>query len=100
MSEPMAGRGQERAYPDAERIVVQRDGADVNLVVLAVTHLDGDDYALVTEERGNPDAWWLFAYRTDASGNASLEVIEDDERYEELVHLFVDWIEPEEEIEG
>lgn len=83
---------------DAERVVLTGADGEVSFVVLAVLDNEGSDFALVCREDdlGDDAGAYVFAYGTDSNGAAVLSVVEDDDRYDEMVHLFADLIDDEE----
>ena len=82
---------------DAERVVLNGPDGDVNFVVLAVLENDGADYALVCREDDmDGSGSYVFGYQTDGDGTAVLSCVDDDERYDEIYHLFADLIYDEE----
>ena len=80
------------AFAECERVTLQRDGKECPIVVLSVLSIDGRDFALVCAESdlGNDEGLIVFGYGTDGTGNAQLEVITDDEIYDEAFHCFCD----------
>lgn len=98
-------RAKALALPDAERIVLKdANGNDATMVVLGVTECVGRDFALVAPESelgqpGRTPSVCVYEYHTNTKGGPELIVVQDEEVYEEALHMFMDLIEPEDDTE-
>ena len=79
------------AFAELERVTLkEHDGGEVSFVVLGVTEVDGTDYALVCREEATDRPLYVFEYTSDPRGAAVLAPIAEDDRYDEILHLFSD----------
>ena len=86
-------RSKNKLFADAERVVLRnKNGSEAPFVVLGVLEVKGQDYCLASpeEDLGNNAPMYVFGYSTDAAGAAVLDAVDDEDTYDEVLHLFAD----------
>jgi uncharacterized protein YrzB (UPF0473 family) len=91
---------------DDKVTLIDENGVEMHMVILAVADHEGQDYALlapedqVLDEDAEELELMIFQYDCDDEGNESFSSVDDESLYDKLRELFSEIVDTEESEEG